>query len=150
MSNYAFEVLQTGLGQSELTPALCRHPGIQVDASDSFPEALSLDHRVETIITTIQSGIARRLEIEDLARRANISASHLRHLFKLETGFTLGQYVKLIRMRQAELLLRTTFLSVKEIMNRVGISNESYFSREFKKAHGMAPGKYRAARKHRT
>jgi AraC-like DNA-binding protein len=38
---------------------------------------------------------------------------------------------------------------VKEIMNRVGITNESYFSREFKKAHGLAPGKYRAAFKDR-
>ncbi|MGH9881794.1 MAG: helix-turn-helix domain-containing protein [Pyrinomonadaceae bacterium] len=69
----------------------------------------------------------------------------------METGLTLMQYLKLVRMQEAEHLLRTTFLSVKEIMNRVGINNESYFSREFMKAHGLAPGKYTAAsRKSRT
>jgi AraC-like DNA-binding protein len=47
-------------------------------------------------------------------------------------------------MREAALLLRTTFLSVKEIMNRVGISNESHFVHEFKKANGLAPSKYRS------
>ena len=30
-------------------------------------------------------------------------------------------------------------------MNRVGISNESHFVHEFKKAHGLAPSKYRSA-----
>ncbi|HEY7785280.1 MAG TPA: helix-turn-helix transcriptional regulator [Pyrinomonadaceae bacterium] len=108
-----------------------------------------MDPRIETIVLTIQRETSRRLDIERLARQANLSVSHLRHLFKLEIGLTVMQYVKLIRMQQAEHLLRTTFLSVKEIMNRVGITNESYFSREFKKAHGLAPGKYRAAFKDR-
>ena len=53
------------------------------------------------------------------------------------------QYLKLIRMQKAEQLLLSTFLSVKEIMNRVGISNESYFSREFKRTFGLAPLQYR-------
>lgn len=109
-----------------------------------------LDQRIEIIITTIQKRIAHQFDVEKLARQANISASHLRHLFKLETGLTIMQYVKLIRMQQAEHLLRTTFLSVKEIMNRVGIANESYFSREFKKRHGLPPNKYRTSRSSRS
>jgi AraC-like DNA-binding protein len=103
-----------------------------------------LDQRIESIITTLQKRIARQFDIETLARQANISTSHLRHLFKMETGLTVMQYLKLIRMQQAEHLLCTTFLSVKEIMNRVGITNESYFCREFKKLHGLPPSKYRA------
>ena len=47
-------------------------------------------------------------------------------------------------MREAEKLLRTTFLSVKEIMNCVGLSNESHFVHEFKKTYKLAPSKYRA------
>ncbi len=48
-------------------------------------------------------------------------------------------------MLEAEKLLRTTLLSVKEIMNRVGISNESHFVHAFKKAHRLSPSKYRSA-----
>jgi AraC-like DNA-binding protein len=36
-------------------------------------------------------------------------------------------------------------LSVKEIMNRVGLSDESHFVHEFKKTYGLAPSKYRRA-----
>jgi AraC-like DNA-binding protein len=94
-------------------------------------------------IAAIQSRYSRGIDVGELARKANISASHLRHLFKVETGLTLTQYVKLIRMQKAEQLLLSTFLSVKEIMNRVGINNESYFSREFKRTFGLAPLQYR-------
>lgn len=60
-------------------------------------------------------------------------------------GQTPAQYLRSIRMREAEKLLRTTFLSVKEIMNCVGLSNESYFVHEFKKTYNLAPSKYRAS-----
>jgi AraC-like DNA-binding protein len=106
-------------------------------------EAVPMDSRIQMAISTIQNRFSREIVIDQLARKANISASHLRHLFKLETGLTLTQYIKLIRMQKAEQLLLTTFLSVKEIMNRVGIKNESYFSREFKRAFGLAPLQYR-------
>ncbi len=94
-------------------------------------------------IAAIQSRFSKKIEVAELAGKANISVSHLRHLFKLETGLTLTQYIKLIRMQKAEQLLLSTFLSVKEIMNRVGIRNESYFSREFKRTFGLAPLQYR-------
>jgi transcriptional regulator GlxA family with amidase domain len=81
----------------------------------------------------------------ELGQLVNLSGSRLRHLFKAEMDQTPAQYLKTIRMSEAATLLRTTFLSVKEIMNRVGISNESHFVHEFKKAHGLAPSKYRNA-----
>jgi AraC family transcriptional regulator, arabinose operon regulatory protein len=106
-------------------------------------EAVYLDPRIQITISTIQTQISSKVDVNRLAQKANISASHLRHLFKMETGLTLMQYIKLIRMQKAEQLLLSTFLSVKEIMNRVGISNESYFSREFKRTFGLAPLQYR-------
>jgi AraC family transcriptional regulator of arabinose operon len=104
-----------------------------------------LDQRIQAAIEVIQNGISGKLEIADLARQTNVSASHLRHLFKTETGLSFTQYIKVIRMQQAELLLRgTTVLSVKKVVHRVGFSSESYFSREFRRIHGLAPGRYRA------
>ncbi len=105
-----------------------------------------MDRRVQITISTIEEKLSRKFEIEQLARQANISVSHLRHVFKFETGVTPTQYVKRVRMQQAELLLQTTFLSVKEVMNRVGITNESYFSHEFKKTYGVPPSQYRRTR----
>jgi AraC-like DNA-binding protein len=47
-------------------------------------------------------------------------------------------------MADAALLLSNTFLGVKEIMVRVGFSDESHFVRDFKRLHHMAPSEYRS------
>jgi AraC-like DNA-binding protein len=102
-----------------------------------------VDPRIESVLRMIRDEPGREFELETLAQTANISVSHLRHLFKSQTGITPTKFIKQVRMENAEQLLRTTFLSVKEIMNRVGIPNQSYFSREFKKMYGLAPNEYR-------
>jgi AraC family transcriptional regulator, arabinose operon regulatory protein len=104
-----------------------------------------MDQRVEVVISAIETDFARAWDIARLARLVNLSPSRLRHLFKAETGKTPAKYLKSIRLREAEKLLRTTFLNVKEIMNRVGIADESYFGHEFKKEYGSPPSKYRIA-----
>src|SRR3990172_12441555 len=102
-----------------------------------------MDHRIQIITSRIEEQFSRELKISELARMVNVSASHLRHLFKSETGLTPTQYLKRLRMQKAQALLETTFLSVKQISNEVGFSNDTYFSREFKKTYGVAPGRYR-------
>jgi AraC-like DNA-binding protein len=43
-------------------------------------------------------------------------------------------------------LLTTTFLSVKQIVRRVGLTDESHFVRDFKRSYGVTPGEYRKPR----
>ena len=102
-----------------------------------------MDRRVQIVRAAIEADFQRAWISEDLARLVNLSTSRLRHLFKAETGATPAQYLKSVRMREAQKLLLTTFLSVKEVMNRVGITDESYFGHEFRKVYGMAPSKFR-------
>lgn len=104
-----------------------------------------MDRRIQVVSSAIDRNFRHAWDIEELARLVNLSASRLRHLFKSEIGQSPMQYLKSVRMAHAEMLLRTTFLSVKEIMHRVGISNESHFGHEFKKAYALAPSKYRSA-----
>ena len=104
-----------------------------------------MDRRIQIVSAALEADFRRTWDIVQMGRLVNLSGSRLRHLFKTEMDQTPAQYLKAIRMREAATLLRTTFLSVKEIMNGVGISNESHFVHEFKKAHGLAPSKYRDA-----
>lgn len=99
--------------------------------------------KIQAAIEIIQSATSGKLDVPMLARQINMSASRLRHVFKKETGLSPSQYIKLKRMQEAEHLLQTTFLSVKEITHRAGFTNESYFSREFRRTHGLPPGKCR-------
>lgn len=102
-----------------------------------------MDPRIQLVVSTIEREFSQELNSERLGCLVNMSASRLRHLFKAETGLTVSQYLKQIRMQRAEVLLQTTFLSVKQIMNLVGVHDDAHFSREFRKLHGVAPGKYR-------
>lgn len=104
-----------------------------------------MDPRITLVISIIEKQFARELDSESLGRSVNLSASRLRHLFRAETGLTPRRYLKRLRFEAAGQLLLTTFLSVKQITNRVGINDDSYFSREFRKIYGMAPGKFRKA-----
>ena len=103
-----------------------------------------MDRRIQIVTSEIENRLAHPRTIQELAQLVNLSASRLRHLFKIEIGITPAQYLKRARMQKAEMLLRTTFLSVKEIINRVGMTNGSHFVHEFKKAYGVAPTRYRS------
>jgi hypothetical protein len=49
-------------------------------------------------------------------------------------------------MKEATVLLSTTFLTVKEIMVRVGFLDESHFVKDFKKIYGTTPTEYRKSK----
>ena len=103
-----------------------------------------MDQRVQIVRSAIEKDCRRAWTITALAKLVNLSPSRLRHLFKSETGITPNQFIKEVRLSEAEKLLRNTFLRVKDIMSRVGFLDESHFGHEFKKTYGVSPSKYRS------
>jgi AraC family transcriptional regulator of arabinose operon len=103
-----------------------------------------MDHRIQVVCSELESDPSRGLQITALSRSVNLSSSRFRHLFKAETGQTLVQYRKRVRLEEARVLLGTTLLSVKEIMHRVGVGSNSHFAHDFKEACGLSPTQYRA------
>ena len=103
-----------------------------------------MDARIVIVTVVLADSLRYSLRRADLCRSVNLSSSRLQHLFKSETGKTLAQYRKDARMDEARLLLRTTLLSVKEIMHRVGIGSASHFAHDFRAACGLSPTQYRS------
>jgi AraC family transcriptional regulator, arabinose operon regulatory protein len=102
-----------------------------------------MDRRIELVIAEIESDVARAWETAELAAFVNLSASRFRHLFKEEAGVSPGSYLRERRLERAEFLLRTTFLSIKEVMSEAGMSSMSHFVSYFKKRYGVSPSAYR-------
>ena len=102
-----------------------------------------MDSRVLRVIDFIEANPGKRLALEELAMSMNLSASRLRHLFSSEMGVSPKQYQMTIRMEHAKHLIENTFLNVKEVMASVGVSDESHFVRDFERAYGLTPGRYR-------
>jgi transcriptional regulator GlxA family with amidase domain len=99
------------------------------------------DKRIQTVQLVIHDDPQRPWTAQELGRLVNLSPSHLRGLFKNEIGQSLSRHLKEVRMRLAMTLLTSQFLSVKEVMNRVGIFSHSHFTKDFKKAHGISPSR---------
>jgi len=102
-----------------------------------------MDYRVQQVIRTMKSDLADEVCPSDLAQVVNLSYSHLRHLFTVETGLSPAQYLKMLRMQHARQLVEETFLSVKQIMTMVGLKDESHFVRDFKRMYGVSPTNHR-------
>jgi AraC-like DNA-binding protein len=104
-----------------------------------------MDRRIELVITRIDTETSNSWDTATLASLVSLSPSRFRHLFKQETGTTPAQHLKDFRLRKAEVMLRTTFLSVKEVLTLVGLGSNSHFVHDFKKRYGMTPTAYRRA-----
>lgn len=102
-----------------------------------------MDRRIELIISKIKADTAAPWDIPTLAARVNLSPSRFRHLFKQETGTTPAQFLRDVRLRKAERILRTTFLSIKQILKQVGITSNAHFVRDFRRKYGSTPTAYR-------
>jgi transcriptional regulator GlxA family with amidase domain len=102
-----------------------------------------MDPRVQKVVHLIQKDLSRKVTLDEMAQAVNLSAAHLRTLFKSEIGMTPIQYHKKLRLLEARGLLENTFLNVQEIMVRVGLSDDSHFVRDFKKLYGLTPAQYR-------
>jgi AraC-like DNA-binding protein len=112
-------------------------------ADDISLEEGDMDQRVLTVIALMKDDPRRALPISRLAQSVNLSPTRLWYLFKTETGTPPGRYLKTLRMQDAAALLVDTFLSVKEIIARVGFTDESHFVRDFKRVYGATPTEYR-------
>ena len=102
---------------------------------EADPVSLVRDH--------IASHFAERLTLDDLARVAAVSPSHLIRLFKQRMGTTPHDYLMRYRISRAKELLAETTLTSAAIAERVGFRSESNFSYRFTEMVGQGPRAYR-------
>ena len=83
------------------------------------------------------------LEIHMIATKVGISSDYLRHLFKSRLGISPKQYLLQQRIERIKELLVYSTLSLKEIAELSGFSNERYLCFYFRNELGMTPGMFR-------
>lgn len=86
--------------------------------------------------------IKEPINVEEIAESMNVSYGHLSRLFKKQTNFTLVDYINKEKVRKMEELLWTKKMSVSEVAQGVGISDEKYASRLFRRYTGLTISSY--------
>lgn len=97
---------------------------------------------VEQVADYIEQHIRQAITVEDLADHVHMSKYYFLRKFKEQTGVTVHNFVlnkRLIRAREE--IARGKNLT--EVWQNAGFSDYSSFLRNFKKAFGVSPGKYR-------
>ena len=99
--------------------------------------------RLRRVRDRIDREYAQPLDVEALARDANMSAGHLSRQFRLAYGEPPYAYLMTRRIERAMALLRRGDLSVTEVCFAVGCSSLGTFSTRFTELVGMPPSTYR-------
>jgi len=108
-----------------------------------------LSSRNEQIMNSIYMYIEQDLagaNLNAIARKMQMTDSHLSRIFKKNTGSNFSEYLSDRKLEEAaKLLLQDNKLKVAEIADTLGYGNPTYFLSRFKAKYGVSPSAYRKA-----
>ena len=83
------------------------------------------------------------LSVSEYADVLNVTANYLNKTVKMHTHRTAIDWIEIARLNLAKQLLKDPSVPIVEVASRVGLDDQSYFSRFFKKKTGLTPTQYR-------
>lgn len=106
----------------------------------------SLPANIAAIMEWLQLNYDTTLTVAAIAEKFGYHPAYMTSIFKRATNFTVTEYLNRQRIRVAEnLLTATPKLTITQISERVGVHDEKYFMKLFKRYNGLTPTAYRKA-----
>ena len=116
-----------------------------MDASAAEPES-STDRLANQVKKYIEDHFQEELSLDILADKMEISPKYLSRIFKQSIGVNLSEYLMYIRIENAKKMLLAD-MSMKDVMEKIGMNNRTTFTRAFKRLEGITPNEYRILHK---
>lgn len=117
--------------------------------NESFQVNEFLDSRMPTyildIIEWIRTHYDQPLSVASIAAQFGYHPTYLTNVFKQYTGYPILNYVHRTRITVSKNLLINPTLSVFEISEMCGFTDEKYYMKLFKKYEGLTPSQFRKA-----
>ena len=101
------------------------------------------DPRIQTVIDYIMLNPTEEYTSDKLSGMAEVAETTFRRLFKEATGKTATEFIRQVRLTTAARLLLVSKDPVNCIAHDVGFEAANHFTRVFRQAFGMTPGRYR-------
>ena len=111
------------------------------------PSEIDVDSKSEKfirkLVTIIENSMDNNLlSVEYLASEVGMSRANLYRKLQLILNDTPVNFIKKIRLKRAEQLLKKNDLYLSEIAYMTGFNNQKYFGKCFHKEYGMSPTEY--------
>ena len=116
---------------------LTRHAGTRPLPDLARPDAL----RVSLMQARLAHDLCETLSLGELASVVGLSTFHAARLFSRSVGMPPHAWRNQLRLQRAQALLRQG-KSVTEVASATGFADQSHFTRHFKRAYGVAPGRW--------
>jgi len=98
---------------------------------------------IQELQKLLDAHLEKKIDFTIISKKISYSQAYMVRLFKKHMGVTPHEYILKRRMDTAQLLLKHSTLSIKEIAERLVFSDQYHFSNYFKKCTGMSPSKFR-------
>lgn len=141
--NFTRKLFLEGMAYQILTEQILQYQDDQMDENSRMLLRSSELKQIKHISNLIETNISDVPTVESLAKEAGLNVNKLQSGFKKLYGSTVNNFVQMKRLDAAYSLLIKTDLSISEIVNAIGLSSKSYFSKIFREKHGISPSDFR-------
>ncbi|SCY04513.1 AraC family transcriptional regulator [Desulfoluna spongiiphila] len=122
-----------------------RRFGIESKVDKEINSSIKFENR--SLFVKVYEYISKKfhddISIADIAENAGVHPNYLMTVFKKSCGQSIGQYIAMLRIYEAQRLLTTTDMKIIDIAMESGFGSLSNFYNCFNKYCGKSPKKYR-------
>lgn len=100
------------------------------------------DEVIRHVLIYLEENLDQAVYLDDVCQKLFLSKTFLKKHFKEVTGFTVMEYLRLLRIQRAKELIREKNKTFTEIAEETGYNTIHHFSSSFKQLTGMSPSDY--------
>ena len=97
----------------------------------------------EKFLQMVFEGMNAQFSVSEYAAELSVTPNYLNKTVKQHTHRTAIDWIEIARINMAKMLLKDPSVPVGDIAGRVGVPDQSYFARFFKKKTGFTPSEFR-------
>ena len=96
------------------------------------------------IMQYVDAHLCEKITLEQIANTVQRTPIHISRIFKKQTGENLMQYINRKKMDHAAKLMELSHLKIKDIAEAVGMKDQLYFNKVFRRFYQESPRTYRS------
>lgn len=115
----------------------------EMQEKDEKPDSMKNQALAEHIRVYLETHYMEDISLQDAAEQLHYSDAYFCRFFKQNFDKSFIMYLSELRIEKAKELLADITVNIKEIGQKVGYRDSSYFTKVFKRITGVTPSEYR-------